>query len=99
MKREAGAASSSVQAASHGGATKPKREKQRRASKRINMRQATNMMEAVAFARYVGLPLVAHLTVHWSLTDAEDDPDGKRFAKVREGLDKWLSTTTLTAST
>jgi hypothetical protein len=38
----------------------------------------------------IGLPLVAHLTIHWSLTDAGDDPCGKLFAKVREGLDKWL---------
>jgi hypothetical protein len=34
--------------------------------------------------------LVAHLTVHWSLTDIGDDPGGKLFAKVRGGLDKWL---------
>ena len=54
------------------------------------MRQATNIMEAVRFAKMIGLPLVAHLTVHWSLTDVADDPDGKLFAKVREGLDKWL---------
>ena len=33
---------------------------------------------------------MAHLTVHWSLTDVGDDPDGKLFAKLREGLDKWL---------
>ena len=63
---------------------------QPRASKYITMRQATNIMEAVRFAKMIGLPLVAHLTVHWSLTDVTDDPDGKLFAKVREGLDKWL---------
>lgn len=34
--------------------------------------------------------MVAHLTIHWSLSDAGDDPDGKLFAKFREGLDKWL---------
>jgi hypothetical protein len=34
--------------------------------------------------------LVAHLTIHWAYTDVGDDPDGKLFAKVREGLDKWL---------
>ena len=33
---------------------------------------------------------MAHLTIHWSLTDVGDDSDGKLFAKVREGLDKWL---------
>ena len=59
-----------------------------RASKYITMRQATNIIEAVKFARMIGIPLVAHLTIHWSLTDVADDPDGKLFAKVREGLDK-----------
>ena len=54
------------------------------------MRQATNIIEAVGFAKVICLPLVAHLTIHWSLTDAGDDPDGKLFAKMREGLDKWL---------
>ena len=38
----------------------------------------------------ISLPLVAHLTIHWSLTDVGDDPDGKLFAKFREGLDKSL---------
>jgi hypothetical protein len=33
-----------LRASEQGGATKPKWEKQRRASKRINMRQASNMM-------------------------------------------------------
>jgi len=64
--------------------------KQQRASRRITMRQAENMMEAVSFARSIDLPLVAHLTIHWGVTEAGDDPDGKLFAKVREGLDKWL---------
>ncbi len=68
--------------------TQPK--KQPRASKYITMRQATNIMEAVRFAKLISFPLVAHLTVHWSLTDVGDDSDGKLFAKVREGLDKWL---------
>ena len=54
------------------------------------MRQATNIIDAVKFARSIDLPLVAHLTIHWSLTDVGDDPDGKLFAKFREGLDKWL---------
>jgi hypothetical protein len=53
------------------------------------MCQAQNMMEAVAFAKLIDLPLVAHLTVHWAFTDIGDDPDGKLFAKFREGLDKW----------
>jgi hypothetical protein len=51
-------------------ATKPKR--QPRPSKRITLRQATNIMEAVRFAKSVGLPLVTHLTIHWSLTDVGD---------------------------
>ena len=52
--------------------------------------QATNIIDAVEFAKSIGLRLVAHLTIHWSLTDAGDDPEGKLFAKVREGLSKWL---------
>jgi hypothetical protein len=44
------------------------------------MRQASNIMEAVSFAKSIDLPLVAHLTVHWSLTDVGDDPNGKLFA-------------------
>jgi hypothetical protein len=62
----------------------------RRASKRIALRQATNLMEAVAFAREVGTPLNAHATIHWAGTKVGDDPDGRLFAKVREGFDKWL---------
>ena len=74
-------------AADAGEAKKPT--KQPRASKRINMPQASNMMEAVACAKLIDLPLVAHLTIHWAFTDVGDDPDGKLFAKLREGLDKW----------
>jgi len=59
-------------------------------SKYISVPQATNIIEAVAFAKSIGLPLVAHLTIHWSGTDAFDDHDGTRFAKVREGLSKVL---------
>jgi hypothetical protein len=70
--------------ADRGEATQP------RASKYITMRQATNIIEAVKFAKLIDLPLVAHLTIHWSLTDAGDDPNGNLFAKFREGLDKWL---------
>jgi hypothetical protein len=46
-------------------ATKPK---QQRASKRITMRQASNMMAAVRFAREIGTPLNAHATIHWAGT-------------------------------
>jgi hypothetical protein len=56
----------------------------------ISVAQATNIIEAVKFAKLVGLPLVAHLTIHWAYTNVGDDPDGRRFAKVREGLAKWL---------
>src|SRR6476469_5962591 len=65
-------------------------ERQPRASKSITLRQATSFMEAIRFAKLIELPLVAHVTIHWSLTDVGDDPDGKLFAKFREGLDKWL---------
>lgn len=60
-------------------------------TKYITIPQATNIIEAVDFAKVIGLPLVAHLTIHWAYTDVGDDPDGKLFAKVREGLDKWLT--------
>jgi hypothetical protein len=69
-------------------ATKPKR--QPRASKCISLAQAPNIIEAVKFAKLIDLRLVAHLSIHWSLTDAGDDPNGTLFAKPREGLDKWL---------
>lgn len=52
--------------------------------------QAINIIEAVKFAKSIDLPLVAHLTIHWSLTDACDDPNGILFARLREGLSKWL---------
>lgn len=61
------------------------------ASKYITVRQATNIMEAVRFAKMIDLPLVAHLTIHWSLTDVGDDPNGTLFSKFREGLGKWLN--------
>jgi hypothetical protein len=59
-------------------------------SKHISAPQATNLIEAVGFAKSIGLPLVAHLTLHWSGTLAFDDHGGARFAKVREGLNKDL---------
>ncbi|MGA8689862.1 MAG: hypothetical protein WB662_08150 [Methyloceanibacter sp.] len=48
------------------------------------------MIKAVQHADAVSLHLVAHLTIHWSGTDMGDDPNGKLFAKVREGLARWL---------
>jgi hypothetical protein len=56
----------------------------------VTLPQASNIIEAVDFAKSVDLHLVAHLTIHWSLTDVGDDPNGKLLAKVREGLSKWL---------
>ena len=61
-----------------------------RGSKFISVQQATNIIEAVAFAKSLDRPLVAHLTIHWSGSDAFDDHDGTRFAKTREGLSKVL---------
>jgi hypothetical protein len=59
-------------------------------TKYITLSQATNIIEAVEFAKAIDLSLVAHLTIHWAYTNAGDDPNGKLFAKVREGLAKWL---------
>ena len=89
QRREASAPLSRVSGAHSSEATKPGT--RTRTSKLISMRQACNIMEAVDFAKSIGLPLVAHLTIHWSLTDVGDDSDGKLFAKVREGLDKWVN--------
>ena len=46
------------------------------------------MMEGLNFARGTGVPLNAHLIVHWGGTFVGDDPDGKLFAKLRYLLDK-----------
>jgi len=62
----------------------------RKPSKRINTRQARNIMEGLAFAREIGTPLIAHLIIHWGGTGAGDDPDGSRFAKFRHLFDKRL---------
>ena len=58
-------------------------------SKYVTDAQASNIIEAVRFAKSLDLPPVAHLTIHWACTDIGDDPDGKLFAKFREGLSKW----------
>jgi len=55
------------------------------------MRQAANIIEAVKFAKSIDRHLAAHLTIHWSLTDVGDDPNGSLFAKFRESFDKWLN--------
>jgi hypothetical protein len=52
---------------------------------RLTLAQADKLFEAVVFASENGLHLRGHLTVHWSLTMAFDDNDGKRAALVREG--------------
>jgi hypothetical protein len=59
-------------------------------TKLISVPQATNLKEAVDYAHRIDLPLVAHFTIHWVGTDAGDDPDGKLFAKVRDGYARWL---------
>ena len=60
-------------------------------SKHLSLDQATNIIEAVDYARAIKFPfLVAHVTIHWSGTVAFDDHHGTRLAKVREGLKKVL---------
>jgi hypothetical protein len=73
--------------------TLPRQKKQRgprKPNKHIKTRQARNMMEGLAFARDIGTPLTAHLTIHWGGTGACDDADGSRFAKFRYLLHKRL---------
>jgi hypothetical protein len=62
---------------------KPQRCYRPHGSKHLSLDQATNLIEAVDHARKIGLPLVAHATIHWSGTVVFDDPDGKLFAKVK----------------
>src|SRR5262249_483914 len=59
-------------------------------SKHLSLAQAINLIDAVNYAREIGRHLIAHVTIHWSGTILFDDSDGKLFAKVREGLHKWL---------
>ena len=58
-------------------------------SRYITDLQARNIIEAIRFAKSLGLPLVGNLTIHWACTDVGDDADGKLFAKFRGGLNKW----------
>jgi hypothetical protein len=53
--------------------------------------QVKELREAARYARSIGLPLEAFATIHWSVTDAGDDPDGRKLARVREGLSKALN--------
>ena len=69
--------------------TRPPRRYRHDGSRYISDSQATNIIEAVRLAKSLGLPLVAHLTIHWACTNIGDDHDGKLFAKFREGLNKW----------
>lgn len=62
----------------------------RKPTKRINTRQARNMMDGLAFAREIGTSLNAHLIIHWGGTGKGDDPDGSLFAHFRHILDKRL---------
>jgi hypothetical protein len=55
------------------------------------VRQAENIVAALAFAREVGTPLNAHATIHSVGTEVGDDADGSCFAKLRERFDKWLT--------
>ena len=55
-------------------------------TKYISVSQAKGMIEAVTYAEEIGISLVAHLTIHWSGTDAGDDANGKLFANVKEGF-------------
>jgi hypothetical protein len=59
-------------------------------TKRITITQAIHLKAAVNFAELIALPLNAHLIIHWVGTDAGDDPNGELFAKVREGIARWL---------
>ena len=56
----------------------------------ISLSQAQGIIEAVQYAKGAGLPLNAHLVIHWAGTDAGDDPNGRLGAKVREGIARWL---------
>lgn len=87
QRGQATSAAARLPEAEHETAKKPQRS---RSNKRITMRQATNMMAAVRFAREIGTPLNVHATIHWAGTKVGDDPDGRLFARVREGFDKWL---------
>lgn len=78
-----------VPLADRGVATQPR--KRRSASKRITLRQASNMMAGVAFARQIGTPLNAHATIHWAGTKVGDDPDGRLFARSVKASTSGLS--------
>jgi len=68
---------------------KPKRQPRHLSSANVSSCQADNIIEAAKVAREMGALLNVHATIHWALTDAEADPNGQRFAKVREGFRHW----------
>jgi hypothetical protein len=73
--------------------TSPVKTRQRNPNKpsnRMTLRQARSMMKGLAFAREIGTPLNAHLTIHWGGAGACDDQDGSLFAHFRHILDKRL---------
>jgi hypothetical protein len=59
-------------------------------TRQIALEQTINLKSAVDFAKSIGLPLVAHLTIHWVGTAAGDDADGELFTEVRETFSRWL---------
>lgn len=59
-------------------------------TKRITVAQAIHLKAAVNFAELIDLPPNTHLTIHWVGTGAGDDPSGETFAKVRDGIARWL---------
>ena len=54
----------------------------------ISVAQATNIIEAVKFAKLIGLPLVAHLTIHWAYTNAGNATVGRLFLLPASGQGK-----------
>ena len=54
------------------------------------MRQCFKRHEGGGLRQSNWCPQAADLTIQWTLTDIVDDPEGKLFAKLREGLHKWL---------
>lgn len=59
-------------------------------TKALSLEQIIHLKSAVDFAKSVGLPLVAHCTIHWVGTDEADDADGALFAEFRGTLSRWL---------
>jgi len=71
-------------------AAKPRRLYRPNGTKHISLCQADNIIDAAEHAGNIGLLLNAHCTIMWNGTDVFADNDGRLFAKIREGLSKWL---------